>query len=135
MSGAIQKKPFTAAEGRHFGLAVGAVLLAVAFASALRNRSFVFVAVLGGLGALLLLAGLLIPGRLGPFYRGWMAIAAVLSRVTTPVILAVMYFLMITPMALLRRAFGGNPLVARDSGNGFWVILGSPRSRSMWRQF
>ncbi|HEX9220826.1 MAG TPA: SxtJ family membrane protein [Gemmatimonadaceae bacterium] len=135
MSGSSQKKPFTAAEGRHFGLAVGAVLLAVAFVSALRNRSLAFVAVLGGLGAILLLAGLLMPGRLGPFYRGWMAIAVVLSRITTPVILAVMYFLMITPMAFLRRTFGGNPLVARDSGNSFWVIRGSPRSRSMWRQF
>ena len=135
MSGSSQKKPFIAAEGRHFGLAVGAVLVAVALISALRNRSFAFVALLGGFGALLLLAGLLMPGRLGPFYRGWMTIAAVLSRVTTPVILAVMYFLMITPMALLRRTFGGNPLVASDGANGFWVIRGSPRSRSMWRQF
>jgi len=135
MSASIEKKPFTAAEGKRFGVAVGAVLLAVAVVSAMRNRPFTLIAAIGGVGVLLLLAGLVMPGRLGPLYRGWMALAAFLSRVTTPVILAAMYFLMITPMALLRRAFGGNPLVAREAEKGFWVIRDHPRSRSMWRQF
>ena|SRR2546423_115400 len=135
MTEPIEKKPFTAAEGRHFGVAVGAVLLAAALISAIRNRPPVFVAVLGGVGALLLLAGLVIPGRLRLFYRGWMALAAVLSRVTTPVVMALMYFLMITPFGLVRRMFGRDRLFARSTASGFWVIRTSPRSRSMWRQF
>ncbi len=135
MSAPNKKKPFTAADGRRFGLAVGAVLLAVALISALRNRPFIFVATLGSVGALLFLAGLVIPGLLGPFYRGWMGIAALLSRVTTPVVIAVMYYLMITPVGFLRRMFGGNPLVAREGANGFWVVREHPGSRSMSRQF
>jgi hypothetical protein len=135
MSEPIQKRPFTAADGRRFGLAVGAVLLAVALISAVRNRSFTLVAAVGGVGALLFLAGLVIPGRLGPLYRGWMGIAALLSRVTTPVVVAVMYYLMITPVGFLRRAFAGNPLVAREGATGFWVVREQPGSRSMLRQF
>lgn len=135
MSTSIKNKPFTRAEGKHFGFAIGAVLLALAVVSAMRNRPLALVVVIGGIGALLLVAGFAVPARLERLYRGWMALAALLSRVTTPVILAAMYFLMLTPMALLRRAFGGNPLIAREADKSFWVIRDHPRSRSMWRQF
>lgn len=135
MSASIQKKIFTAGEGRHFGLLVGAVFLALALVSAMRNRPFLVVAVIGVVGALLSITGLAMPARLAPFYRVWMGIAAVLSRVTTPIVMAIMYFVMITPIAILRRTFGRNPLVAPGDAQGFWFTRSEGRSRSMWRQF
>jgi len=135
MSTSTQKKSFTPTDGRHFGLVIGSVLLALALVSTIRHRPIALVATIAGTGALLMLAGLIVPGRLVPLYRAWMGVAAILSRVTTPIVMAIMYFVMITPIALLRRTFGKNPLAARDGPNGFWVVRAEGRSRSMWRQF
>lgn len=41
---------------------------------------------------------------------GWYKLAELLSRVVNPVVLGVLYFIFITPIALLFRAFGNDPL-------------------------
>ncbi len=41
---------------------------------------------------------------------GWYKLAEVLSKVTTPLILSFVYYLFITPIALLFRLFGNAPL-------------------------
>jgi hypothetical protein len=88
--------------------------------------------VTGALGASLVLAGLVVPGYLGPVYRAWMQFALLLSKVTTPIFMGVVYFLVITPIGLLRR------LVRRtDTGagsTGFWKAR-TDAPRSMARQF
>ena len=40
---------------------------------------------------------------LRPVYRGWMRFGLLLSRVTTPLILGIVFFLVITPIGLVRR--------------------------------
>jgi len=65
---------------------------------------------LGGAGGALVLAGLLIPGSLGPVYRAWMGLAVLLSKVTTPIFMGVIYFVVITPIGLVMRAIGSSPL-------------------------
>jgi hypothetical protein len=56
-----------------------------------------------GLSIALLFAGLLVPGQLGPLRRGWMKTGQGLSFVTTPVLMAALYYLVFTPPAMLRR--------------------------------
>lgn len=135
MTGSTKQKPLSASEGRHFGLAIGAVFVALAAFLAIRNRPFALAGAVAIVGALLMIGGLVVPSRLAPVYRGWMGMAAMLSRVTTPVVIGLMYFLMIMPVGLLRRAFGRNALIARAGENGFWVARTDGRSRSMRRQF
>jgi hypothetical protein len=55
------------------------------------------------------LAGLLIPGRLEPVRRGWMALGEAIGRVTTPIMLAIVYYLVLTPTGLIRRALVRRP--------------------------
>jgi len=135
MTGSTKQKPFTATEGRHFGLAIGAVFVALAALLAIRNRPFALAGAVAIVGALLVICGLVAPTRLATVYRGWMGMAAILSRVMTPVVIGLMYFLIIMPVGLLRRAFGRNALIARAGENGFWVARTDSRSRSMRRQF
>jgi hypothetical protein len=135
MTGSTRQKPFTASEGRHFGLTIGAIFVALAAFLAFRNGSFALTGAVAIIGALLMIGGLVVPSRLAPVYRGWMGMAAVLSRVTTPIVIGLMYFLMIMPVGLLRRAFGRNALIAHTGENGFWVARTEGRSRSMRRQF
>ena len=55
------------------------------------------------------LAGLLVPGRLEPVRRGWMAFGEAIGRVTTPIMLGVVYYLVLTPTGLIRRALVRRP--------------------------
>ena len=126
----------TAAQGRRFGLTVGGAFLLLAGIAWWRG-SPTTEAVLGGLGATLVVLGLTIPTHLGPVERAWMRLAHVISKVTTPIVMGIMYLLVLTPTGFLRRAFGGNPMVHEQVGITFWRSRseGKRRSLSMKRQF
>lgn len=124
------------AEGRRFGLTIGAAFLALAGLLAWRghgSKASVFAIV----ALALIAAGLVIPTRLGPVYRGWMALAAAMSRVTTPLFMGLVYFAILTPTALVRRLFGCNQLVRPRSARTFWITRepAVQRRTDMHRQF
>jgi saxitoxin biosynthesis operon SxtJ-like protein len=123
----------TPAEGRRFGLTVGGAFLVLAALARWRGHS-TSPAITGSLGALLLLAGILLPGRLGPVYRAWMAFAHALSKVTTPVFMSLAYALVFTPAGILMRAFGHRPLSPDRARGSFWVSRTETRAQ-MERQF
>ena len=108
-------------KGRKFGLTVGAafvVLAGLAYWRGSHRTATVFAAV----GGLLLLAGLLIPASLGPVERAWMGLAHVISRVTTPIIMGILYFGLFTIFGGIKRTLGRNSLVRlRGADGGFWV--------------
>ncbi len=125
----------TPAEGRGFGLKVGAAFLALAGISYWRGHSIAPM-VLGGLGGLLFLGGLVVPGQLGGVYRGWMGLAGLISKVTTPIFLGIVYFLVLTPLGLIRRAFGKRPIDHGLVEGGYWVRRTVTRPpQHMERQF
>ena len=68
-----------------------------------------------------------------------MAFARAISRVTTPIFMAIIYFLVITPTALVRRKLGKRTLSPPRSASTFWVERerNDPESarRRMERQF
>jgi hypothetical protein len=124
----------TPREGRKFAFTLAPAFLALA--GLLFWRAHVLPAMgVAVAGVALTLAGALVPDRLGPVWRLWMGMAHAISRVTTPVVLTILYFLLILPVGVLRRSLGGNPLV-RPAGASFWVrrAPGSRRS-DLGRQF
>jgi len=129
-------KQMTAAQGRRFGATVGGAFLVFAGIAWWRGHPTTTM-VLGGLGGLLVLSGLIIPTHLGPVERAWMALAHAISKVTTPIVMGVMYLGVLFPVGVLRRGIGGNPLVHADQERSFWRSRpeGSRRSSSMQRQF
>ena len=122
------------AEGRRFGLTVGGAFLAVAAVAWWRGREGALI-VTGTLGTLLVVAGLLLPSHLGPVQRAWTAGAHALSKVTTPIFMSVMYFVVFTPAGLLIRAFGHRPIAPVRTRTSFWVPRGSKPQSDMHRQF
>jgi hypothetical protein len=109
----------TAAQGRRFGLTVGGAFLVFAAIAWWRGHPTT-TNVLGTLGGLLSVAGPVIPTFLGPVERAWMQLAHLISKVTTPIVMGVMYLVVLTPVGLLRRAFGGNPLVHTAQNASYW---------------
>lgn len=88
-------------------------------------------------GALLSIAGLLVPSHLGPIQTAWLGLAGLLSRVTTPIFMGLVYFGVLTPTGVLIRLFGRNPLTRHHRNDSLWVSRDSEDSRqgSMKRQF
>ena len=125
----------TTATGRRFGLVVGGAFLAFGAVSRWRGHD-VTPLVLWTLGGSLVVGGLAIPDRLGPVYRAWMGLAHVLSRITTPVFMGLIYFGVFSPVGFVRRLFGANSLV-RPSGSSDWVTRepGPGRKGDLKRQF
>ncbi len=110
---------------RSFGWVVGAVLLGIAAVVWWRRDWTATGAVvwLGGIGGALVALGLLAPALLRPLYRVWMALAVVLGFVMTRVILTLVFYLVLTPIGLLLRLFGKDPLHRRLDPNApsYWL--------------
>jgi len=124
----------TAREGRRFAFTVGTAFLVLGALSAWRGH-VVPPWILSALGGALLLAGLLIPGRLSLVHHWWMALGKAISKVTSPIVLGAMYFLVLTPFGIVMRAFGRNPLRHRARDGGFWVHVPSDGRSDLESQF
>lgn len=126
----------TVAEGRRFGLTVGGAFLLLGAVTWYRGHWTITVA-LGCIGVALVLAGLLVPTRMGPVERAWMRMAHAISRVTVPVTMALIYFVVITPVGLLRKAIGGDPLHHVEHEGTFWKsrLARARGATGMERQF
>jgi hypothetical protein len=109
----------SAAEGRKFGLLVGGAFLVLGWLLWRRGHA-VAAAVCGTLGGLLLGGGLAVPTKLGPVYRVWMKLAHAISKVTTPVFMSLLYFLVITPAGLVARLVGYRPVTAPRGAATYW---------------
>lgn len=126
----------TAAEGRKFGLTLGVAFLVIGALLLWRGKPL-RADIAFALGALLAVAGLAAPTALGPVERAWMGLAHLISKVTTPIFMGVVYFIVITPLGLLRRAFGRRAAKGGDGPQSFWVphAPAADRRESMERQF
>ena len=70
----------------------------------------------------LIVMGLIYPRALGPVHRIWMKLGLALGFVNTRIILGVVFFVVLTPLGLLRRIFG------KDS-----LGLGAPKAGESYR--
>ncbi len=77
--------------------------------------------VLAALSAAFGVAGLAVPARLQPVERAWMGLAHLLSKVTTPIFMGIVYFVVLTPIAIVRRMAGGNPMTHKLEADSYWA--------------
>ena len=109
---------------REFGLIVGSAFVLLSVWWLYRAKFFHVVQITLPFGALLIVLGLLWPRALVIPNRAWMLLAEGLSFITTRIILSMVFFLMVTPIGLVKRFFGWDPLNRR-----------SPPSLSYWRPY
>lgn len=67
--------------------------------------------------------GMLLPRTLLPVYKGWMRFGSMMSRLTTPLILSIIYFMLITPLGLMVRVLAKDPLSRKldDAVNSYRI--------------
>lgn len=115
-------------QGRKFGAVLGSAFAALSLLLWWRGLTAAASGT-AAVAAMLWLGAVAFPRQLLPVERGWMAFAQVVSRVTTPVIMAILYFVVITPMGLGARLFGHYPL-RRTAGQSAWIPREPARRKS-----
>jgi hypothetical protein len=115
---------------RSFGLSVGTVLCVVALALLWRGRPG-RAEIVGTGGALLLLCGLVYPPILARPSALWWRYSRMLGHINTRVLLTLIFFGVLVPLAMIWRLTGKDPLARRrDRWPGWWPYPASHRDRA-----
>ena len=120
--GSIKKRSWRSE--REFGLIVGGMFLLLSGWWLFRGKFHTLTQITLPLGALLVLFGIVFPRALFYPNKAWMGFAEGLSYISTRIILAFVYFVVITPIGFIKRMSGWDPLNRR-----------APRSESYWRDY
>jgi Saxitoxin biosynthesis operon protein SxtJ len=94
---------------RQFGLMIGGIFLLIGLWPFVWRQEAVRIwAVVPG--SLLAMAGLVMPGILKHIYQGWMWVGHVMGWVNTRIILGVLFYGIVTPMGLIMKMTGRDPM-------------------------
>ena len=97
---------------RQFGLVVGGIFAAIGLWPVLvRGQAPRLWAV--ALGVVLVVPALVLPRSLAPVHRAWMAAAEGLGWINTRILLSVLFYGLITPMGIVMRRLGHDPMQRR----------------------
>lgn len=82
-------------------------------------------------------AGFLAPRVLRPLNILWFRFGLLLGRIAGPVVIGVIFFVAVTPTALIFKLLGKDPLrlKADESSNSYWIERDEARHGSMRDQF
>lgn len=107
---------------RSFGLLFAGVFALIAGYSAYKGWPSLVTVLLACVSAVFLAAALLWPGRLALLNKAWFKLGMLLGMVVSPIVIGLLFFILITPVALLTRLFGRDALRLRLHRQGsYWV--------------
>jgi len=120
---------------RSFGLLVGGIFALLGAWPLVRHADARVWAL--AVAAVLVVPALVYPRVLGPVHRVWMALGHVLGWINTRLILGVAFYAVFTPVGLVLRWLGKDPMRRRvDPGATTYRLLRTPRPGShMKHQF
>ncbi|MGH7185538.1 MAG: SxtJ family membrane protein [Pseudomonadota bacterium] len=106
---------------RSFGIVFAVVFLVIGmlplvFGGAVRIWSI-------AASALFMAVAMLLPRLLAPLNRLWTRFGLLLHKIVSPVVLGIMFFVVITPIGLVRRVLGKDSLRLRfdPAASSYWV--------------
>ncbi len=105
-----------------FGFLFAAIFALIAAYAAYRGANGI--KVFGWLiaAAMIVLITIAAPNLLTPFNKSWMRLGYAMGIVVSPVVLGVIFFFLITPVALVTRLFGRDELrLKKTKVNSYWI--------------
>jgi hypothetical protein len=92
-----------------------------------------------GAAVIAALLGLFAPAVLAPLNIAWTRLGDIIGRVVSPIALAALFFLAVTPIALLMRLAGKDPLRLKGDpdASSYWILRepAGPAPESLSNQF
>ena len=120
----------TLASDRSFGLLFGGIFLVL---GSIRHFPDLFGAYLWYLLAVMLLGiSFFKPHLLAPFKKCWLKLGEVLHRIMNPLLLGILFFGLLTPMAIMARIRGRDLLRIKynSSLKSYWIIRNSDKNNT-----
>jgi uncharacterized integral membrane protein len=77
---------------------------------------------------LILAAALMVPAILAPLNRQWTRFSLLLHKITNPIIMGLVFFVTVTPTALIMKMMGKDPLNRKIDRNAksYWIHRAPP---------
>ena len=106
---------------RSFGLLFFVVFLVIAFWP-LTKKSEINLYLIS-IALIFLVLGLLNSKILSPLNKAWIKLGEILGRIVAPVVMALVYFIILTPISLLVRLFGKDLIGMKFSNDikSYWI--------------
>ena len=104
-------------ELRQFGIIMGGMvilLFGVLLPFIFSGKSFYLVWVIG---FAFIFLSYLAPSLLGPVYLAWMKFGLIMNKITTPILLGIVFYLIITPVGILMRIMGKEIMQSKTDKN------------------
>ena len=108
---------------RQFGLMVGSVLVLIGLWKLYQGKHETARLIFWSVGGLLIITGSIVPTLLTPVYWLWMKLVHLLGWVNTRLLLGIIFFVIITPMAIVMKVFGRDALnrkIEKDA-DSYWI--------------
>lgn len=136
----IAHAPIKTPSNRSFGLTVGGILCALALIGLIKRGELTLMAgVMLGIGTVLVLLGLALPGSLQLANRAWMRLGALMAAIMNPIVLLLVYVVAFVPIGFAMRLTAHDPLRRRRAppSQSYWIEREAPdaTSQSMSNQF
>ena len=109
-------------QNRSFGLLFFIVFLALALWPLTKKGEINIYLI--SIALIFLVLGLLNSKILSPLNKAWIKFGEILGRVLAPIVMAVVYFLILTPISLLVRLFGKDLIgmkFSNDIKKSYWI--------------
>lgn len=121
---------------REFGLVMASVMFVIAIWPFVLTQGDVRYGAVA-VSILLALLALFIPKALHPFNRVWGKLGEILHKLVTPIVMGILFFAVVTPIAMLMRLSGKRPLNLKFNPDvsTYWLSKEHPEQESMKHQF
>ena len=108
-------------QNRSFGLLFFIVFLALALWPLTKKGEINIYLI--SIALIFLVLGLLNSKILTPLNKAWIKLGEILGRIVAPVVMAIVYFIILTPISLLVRLFGKDLIGMKFSNdiNSYWI--------------
>lgn len=118
--------PGETSSDRSFGLVFAAVFAIVAAWPLLHGENIRWWS--AGLAVAFLVVALTIARILHPLNRVWTAFGLLLHKIVSPIIMGAIFFIAVTPTALLMRLLGKTPMQLRfdPKATSYWIVCAPP---------
>ena len=106
----------TGGSDRSFGVMFAIIFALLTIVFRLRDAPEAQQLVFGLLSAATFVISFSKPSILAPFNRWWMKFSLLLARIVSPIVLGVLFFVLISPLATVLRLFGRDELNLKNTG-------------------
>ena len=133
----LEREEIPSSSNRSFGLVFSVAFAVVGFWPLLNGHPLRYWALI--IAFVFLLLASFVPRILQPLNMLWGRFGALMHRIVAPIIMTVMFFLVVTPMAIIMRRVGKDPLRLGLDRNAktYWIERhpAGPEPQTMTRQF